>query len=490
MERLSGLDATFLYLETTNTPMHVAGLIVFDPSELRGEWSIERIKEMYRERLHLAPPFRRRLVEVPFQLHHPLWIEDPDFDLDSHIRHVAVPPPGGMQQLEQLVSTLVEIPLDRTRPLWETWIIEGLENGYVASLTKVHHCAIDGKAGNQIMVSMFDLSPEGTPIPEPEEPWRPDHIPNEFELVGYALGSLARQPVRALKALRRTTEVALNIRRRNRQPDVQPPPAPFAAPRTSFNRPLTPRRTFAARSLPLGEVKQIKNTVGCTVNDVVLALCAGALRLWLDEQGEKPDAPLVAMVPVSVRDPKAKGNEGNEVSSMLTTLATDVDDPLERLRAISACMRQAKEQHNLIGADTLRNWAEFAAPALAGRAARLYSRMKIAGIHRPLFNLTISNVPGPPFPLYLAGGRVIATYPIGPIFDGAGLNITVMSYIDSLDFGLLACPDVLPGVHRIADGLAEALEDLTKAVTRTRPSRKRPKATRSPRRVQAEHEQT
>lgn len=462
MQRLTGLDAGFLYLETPTSPMHVASVIVIDPSTMPGGFSIDRVMEMYRERLHLAPPFRRRLVEVPFQLHHPLWIEDPDFDLNWHVRHIAVPAPGGTEELNRLVSHLVAIPLDRSRPLWEAWILDGLENGNVAILTKVHHAAIDGAAGNQIMVAMFDLSPEGSDIPPPEHEWEPDEVPTDTQLVGYAASSLARQPLRALKAARRTTEVALNIRRKNREPAMTPPPAPFSAPHTSINRPLTSRRTFDTTSLSLPTVKKVKNAFGCTVNDVVLALCAGALRRYFDARDEHLDAPLVAMVPVSVRTEGAGDAEGNQVSSMLTSLATDVDDPVERLAKISLGMRRAKEQQNLIGADTLQEWVEFAAPAVAGLAARLYSRTKISGRHRPLFNLTVSNIPGPPFSLYLAGALVKATYPVGPIFDGGGLNITVMSYLDRMDFGLLACPDVLPDVSIVSRGLGDALSELEK----------------------------
>jgi diacylglycerol O-acyltransferase len=460
MQRLTGLDASFLYLETPNSPMHVASVIVVDPSTAPGGFSLARALSMYDERLHLAPPFRRRLVEVPFQLHHPVWIEDPAFDLNWHVRHIAVPGPGGTDELNTLVSHLVAIPLDRTRPLWEVWIMEGLENGNVAILTKVHHSAIDGAAGNQIMVAMFDLSPEGEDIPPPEEEWVADEVPSDTQLVGYAASSLARQPLRAAKAVRRTTGVALNIRRRNREPDVAPPPAPFSAPRTSINQPLTARRSFDTVTLSLPTVKKIKNAFACTVNDVVLALCAGALRRYFESIDEDLDGSLVAMVPVSVRTDD--GGEGNQVSSMLASLATDIDDPVERLTTISQGMKRAKEQQTLIGADTLQEWAEFAAPAVAGTAARLYSRTRISGRHRPLFNVTISNVPGPPFPLYMAGAQVQATYPVGPITDGGGLNMTVMSYLDNLDFGLLACPDVLPDVSAVGRGLTDALAELEK----------------------------
>lgn len=463
MQRLTGLDASFLYLETPSMHMHVAGLMILDPSAVEGGVTLERVKEVYGQRLHLAPPFRRRLAEVPLGLHHPLWIEDPDFDIDFHIRATALPGPGTAEQLATTVGRLVAQPLDRSRPLWEVWVIEGLEDGNVACLSKVHHAAIDGASGNELTVALLDLTPE---VAEhtPTEEWEPDRVPTDVELLGYAASSLARQPVRLGKALYNAGGSALALRRRESDvPRLRPPPAPFTAPRTSFNTAITGRRSFAYTSLSLPAAKAVKNATGTTVNDVVLALCAGALRRYLGGRDELPDKPLVAMVPVSVRSDDQKDAMGNQVSSMLASLATDEDDPLERLEAIHESMAGVKQQLKAIGAETLGDWAEFAAPAVAGRAARLYSRTKIADRHRPLFNVTISNVPGPPFPLYSIGAEMVANFPLGPIADGGGLNMTVMSYRDSLDFGLLACPDVLPDVWNLAEGLQLALDELVAA---------------------------
>jgi WS/DGAT/MGAT family acyltransferase len=463
MQRLTGLDASFLYLETPSSHMHVAGLMILDASSVEGGITLEDVKAVYGERLHLAPPFRRRLVEVPFGLHHPLWVEDPDFDLDYHIRATALPSPGTPEQLSTLVGRLAALPLDRTRPLWEVWVIEGLEDGNIAVLSKVHHAAIDGASGNELTVALLDLTPE-IERHECTEEWVPDRIPNDIELLSYAASSLARQPVRVAKAMKKTAGAAMAVRRRNREvPNLAPPPSPFSAPRTSFNTAITPRRSFAFTSVSLPTVKAVKNAVGATVNDVVLALCAGALRRYLDDHDEHPDGPLVAMVPVSVRSDDEKDAMGNRVSSTFTSLATDVDDPVERLEVIHACMAEVKVQQQAIGADTLGDWAEFAAPALAGRAARLYSRTRMADRHRPLFNVTISNVPGPAFPLYSIGARMVSNFPVGPIMDGGGLNMTVMSYLDQLDFGLQACPDVLPDVWSLAEGLQQALDELVEA---------------------------
>jgi len=464
MQRLTGLDAGFLYMETPTSFMHVASLIVIDPSTAPDGWSFDRIRDLYTARLDQAPPFRRRLVEVPFGLHHPIWIEDPDFDIDYHLRHIAVPAPGGLAELTELIGHLVAIPLDRNHPLWEMWVIEGLEHGYVGLLTKVHHAAIDGASGEELMIAILDLTPEIEDKPAPNGPWVPDKVPTDTEMVSYAMMSLAQQPVRAVKTVKRTVETALQLRDRFAGPELTTPKLPFSAPHTSINASLTPHRSLGLSTVSLSRVKALKNRLGCTVNDTVLALCAGALRHYLDDIGEHPDGPLIAMVPVSVRSEEQKNTGGNQVSSAFASLATDLDDPLERVAVIHDSMNVAKQAQQLIGAETLQDWAEFAAPAIAGRAARMYTRMKIADRHRPLFNVTISNVPGPPFPLYVAGAEVVSTNPIGPIFEGGALNMTVMSYMDRLDFGLHACPERIPNVQLISDAIVLALGDLEAAV--------------------------
>jgi len=466
MKRLTGLDAGFLSMETPTSAMHVSGLAIYDPSDLPdggAGFGIDTVRAMVRGRLHLAPPFRQRLVSVPFQLHFPIWIEDPDFDLNDHIRRVAVPAPGGMRELTELAAELNSIQLDRTRPLWEMWYIEGLEGGRVATLTKIHHAAIDGASGSEITVAIFDLTPEVVDHPVPDEAWVPDKVPSDIEMLTYATQSLVRQPLRVLKALRRTGRAALDVRSLTRRLGGGLAPLPFTAPATSINGSISSARSVAVTTLSLSDVKRVKNAFGATVNDVVLALCAGALRRYFDDRGEELSGPLLAMVPVSVRSEDARGDMGNQVSTMFTSLSTDVSDPVERLGSIHEGMRGAKEQQKAIGADTLTNWTEFAAPAVFERAMRLYARMGLADRHRPIFNLTVSNVPGPQFPLYSAGAKLEANFPLGPIFDGAALNITVMSLEDSLDFGLLTCPDVVDDVWAISDGLAVALDELLTA---------------------------
>ena len=480
MQRLTGLDATFLYLETPHNHMHVASTCVFDPSTVPGGYSFEKVRALVEERLPLLPPFRQRLVEVPFGIHHPLWINDPDFDLDYHLRRAALPAPGGDQELAEFAAEVHARPLDRSRPLWEMYVVEGLENGMIATVTKTHHAAIDGVSGAELTVNLLDLQAEPTPVPpELAEQWKADREPTDVELFAFAVNSLVRQPAKLAKAALRTTSLAWGLRRRNRQPEVNPPPAPFSAPRTSLNTTITPHRRFAFTQVDLDDVKQVKNALGGTVNDVVLAMCSTALKQYLADQDERPDKPLIAMVPISVRTEDQKGTMGNRVSSMLVSLATDVDDPVERLHAISAGTTHAKDQEKAISAEFLTDWTEFAAPAVAARAFRLYSSMRLADRHNPFFNVTISNVPGPNFPLYSAGSRMVAMYPMGPIADGGGLNITVMSYMGSMFFGLVACRETVPKVWNIAHYLNDALEELKKAADRATASTAKAKPARS-----------
>jgi diacylglycerol O-acyltransferase len=477
MQRLSGMDASFLYLETPANHMHVAATAIFDPSTVPGGYSFEKIRDLVESRLHLLPPFRRRLLTIPFALHHPLWVEDPDFDLEYHVRRAALPAPGGEAELAEFAEQVMARPLDRSRPLWEMYVVEGLEHGHIATVTKTHHAAIDGVSGAELTVNLLDLSADAPPTPPPDVPWKPDRIPSDLELFTYTMNSLARSPVRGFKAARRTVETALNLRRRNRSSGVQAPPAPFSAPRTPLNVPITPHRRFAFTEVSLDDVKMVKNALGGTVNDVVLALCSGTLRNYLDAKGVHPDRPLLAMIPISVRTDDQKGAMGNRVSSMFVALATDIDDPVERLHAITEGTRHAKDQEKAIDAGTLASdWVEFAAPALAARAARLMSRMQSGGRIGPMSNVTVSNVPGPPFPLYSAGARMVAMYPMGPILDGSALNITVMSYMGSMYFGLVAGREAVPEVWDIARGITAALDELKKAADGTAsPTPKKPR---------------
>ncbi len=465
MERLSGMDATFLYLETPAGHMHVAMTGIYDASTMAGGYSFDKVRATIEERLPLVPPFRRRLVEVPFQFHHPVWIEDPDFDLDHHVHRVTCPAPGGRRELARLAAQIASEPLDRSRPLWEAWVIEGLKHDRFGLVVKVHHATIDGSGGAELMTALFDLSADGREIDF--DPVPVEHVPSDVELLSYAALSKARRFGDAFGLIGRTAQSVNNVITGIRNPERRHGAVPLTAPRTPFNASITPDRSVSFARVPLDETKAIKAALGVKVNDVVLAICSGTLRHYLEGLGALPEESLMAVCPVSVRTEDERNTQGNKVSAMFTSLATDVDDPFERIQTIANSTAGAKEDQNAIGARTLTDWAEWATPRTFGLAARLYSSMNLANSHRPIHNLVISNVPGPDFPLYMAGAEMVATYPMGPIMDGAGLNITVMSYRNSIDFGFLACTDLVPDVWDLADAVGHAFEEI-KAAAATR----------------------
>jgi WS/DGAT/MGAT family acyltransferase len=462
MQRLSGLDTAFLSIETPAAHMHVMSAAVVDPATAPGGLSVGSVRELLLERMHLLPPFRRRLVHVPFDLHHPLWIEDPHFDIDFHLRRSALPAPGGPAELAQFTADVGARPLDRSRPLWELWYVDGVEGGRVALVTKVHHAAIDGMSGTELIAALYDLEPVPSARLDVEiaPEFVPDHVPNDVELLAYAAASIARQPALVVKNLRRTARSALRVASRVR--GGVKAGLPLTAPRITLNGSISPQRRVAFVDVSLTDIKKVKDAFGVKVNDVVLAIATGAMRHYLGERGELPDRPLVATIPTSVRTPEQKSAMGNRVSAMFAALPVELDDPLEALHAIHASTVDAKELHEDIGGETLQEWAEVVAPALFSRAMKAYTNLRLADRHRPVHNLIVSNVPGPPFPLYFAGARLESFYPLGPIFDGAGLNLTVISYLDSVGFGFLACRELAPDIERLADAVPDALGALVK----------------------------
>lgn len=464
MERLSGLDASFLYFETSQMHMHVSIVAVLDPKEMPGGYSFDRIQRLIEGRLHLLPPFTRRLVRVPFDLHHPMWVNDPDFDIIHHVRRVSCPAPGGPRELAAICGRINSTPLDRSRPLWEVWVIEGLADGRFACLTKVHHSAVDGASGAELMVHLFTMDRDAPPPPPPSKALI-ERVPSDREMVQHAVASRLRMPMEMVQLARSTVRAVADVVKMRRDPETSSGATPLTAPRTRFNGAITAHRSVAFARVPLAEVKAVRKAFGATVNDVVLAICAGTLRRYLLSHDELPKQPLIATCPISVRDQAdAKSRpSANKVSAMFTSLATNVADPVARLRAIQSTTRGAKEEHNAIGAQMLQNWAEFAAPTTFSLAARFYTHMKLADRHRPIHNLVISNVPGPPFPLYLAGAELVAVYPMGPVFEGAGLNITVLSYMGSIDFGFNAATNSVPDLWTMAEQVEPAFAELVDA---------------------------
>ncbi|HEY5335107.1 MAG TPA: wax ester/triacylglycerol synthase family O-acyltransferase [Mycobacteriales bacterium] len=488
MRQLTGLDTQFLAMENGRIHAHVGMVAILDPSTAPGGLiDAERIKEVLRERIHLLPPFRWRLVRVPFDLDHPYWIEDPDFDLDYHVRDAALPPPGDMKALGAMAAREASRPLDRTRPLWELQIVHGLPDGKVAMLSKVHHAAVDGMSGAEIMGVLLDLDPQGREIEPPDER-RPEGMPNELGLVVRGIARLPLHPLRGLRSLpsvlpgldavppaRNLPLVGKASRFYTRavklpgqvlgntdggileMPEVK-------APRTPYNGEVHAARRFAFGSLSLETVKEIKRFHGVTVNDVVMSLCAGALRAQLIERGALPTDPLVVMVPLSVRQPEQVGTFGNKISMMVVPIPTDLADPVERLAMMNATMTIAKTRHQALPATLLSDATQFIPPALFARAVRSLFKVAASGALAPSLNLVISNVPGSPFPLYLGGARLETVYPVSVLFEGVGLNITVMSYLDHLDFGLIADRELEPEVWTLMDHLHRELDALAASV--------------------------
>ena len=318
-------------------------------------------------------------------------------------------------------------------------------------------------SGAELMVNLFDLEPGGR-ILDPPAPRAPEAIPSDLDMVGHALVSRARRQASILPLLNTTARTVGALVSRRRDPDATVGAVPLTAPPTPWNRSITPHRRMSFTRVSLDDVKRIKNEVGCTVNDVVLGLMGGALRRYLQAHDALPDAPLVAVCPVSVRSDAEAGEMNNKVSAMFTSLATDVDDPIERLQVIHEVTKGAKEDHNVLGANLLQDWAEHAAPTTFALAARLYSSMNLSDRHRPIHNVVISNVPGPPFPLYYAGAQLQYTLPMGPVMEGAGLNITVLSYMDNVDIGFMACRELVPDVWSLVDHVSAAMDELLAAI--------------------------
>ncbi|GAA5057551.1 WS/DGAT/MGAT family O-acyltransferase [Nocardia callitridis] len=458
MEKLTGLDASFLYLETGTQHLHVCALLLLDPAE--GDYSFGAFKDELARRLPLVPQLRRRLYEVPFHLDHPVWVADKDFDLDYHVRRVGIPAPAGHTELAELIGDIAGRPLDRERPLWEMTVVEGLADGTIAVVCKYHHAAVDGIAATSLMMHLCDLTP-GADTEVPPDEWQPERSPGEARLFAEAalrfpakIGMLAMVP----KTLGMVAGFA--DRRRKNQSGMA---LPFSAPRTPFNRTITPHRAVAFTDTDIAAIKEIKSAFGVKVNDVVLTIVAGVLRSYLLAHGELPDRSLMASVPVSVHDSTRHTKGINKVSALFARLGTDIEDPAQRLREVAEANRDAKEEHDLVGSDFLQDWSKYAPPNTFQLGARMYSALRLAEKHPVVHNLVVSNVPGPPAPLYFLGVPVAGMYPFGPVFHGAGLTVTVLSTHNALNFGFIACKESVPDIADLADAVPAVVTELLTA---------------------------
>jgi diacylglycerol O-acyltransferase / wax synthase len=482
MRQLTGLDAQFLALETPRQAGHVGALAVLDPSTRPdGKLELDDLMEMLAERMPLLPPFRWRLKTVPFGLDYPYWIDDPDFDLEYHVRELAIPAPATDEKIAEQVARIFSRPLDRARPLWELYLIHGLEDGNVGLLTKIHHAAVDGMSGAEILSVLLDLSPEGREPPPPSGNGAGDREPGALQMLARAALGAPRYFERVVRATpstlpnledtpilgdipgaqtlgRLSARFARAIRSRPPGPSRMLERSNLTPPRTSFNGRVSAHRRFAYGQLPLKDVKAVKNAHGCTVNDVVVAICAGAVRRWLIEHDELPDTPLVAQIPVSVRTEEQLGTYGNRIGMLAAPIFSNIADPVERLQMTHEALLSAKERHKALPAQLLQDATQFIPPAVFARAARV--SFSLAATRTPIWNMVVSNVPGPQFPLYCCGARMVSHYPVSVITDGLGLNITVMSYCGSLDIGIVADREQMRDVWRLIDWMRESLEEL------------------------------
>ncbi len=465
MQHLSGVDASFLHLETPETPMHVGSLMLFDlPEGYRGDF-YEDVKALIAQRMHLASIFHRKLAQMPFELAEPVWIEDDDIDIDYHVRGATLRKPGSMAQLEALIARLHSTLLDRSRPLWEVYVIDGLASGQIAYYTKAHHSGIDGKAGVEMAKAFYDLTPEVRKVrPPPIRRGGRNYQLGIAELLRAAVSNAASQYVKVGRMVP-TGVKALNTVRKILSQRKQAPGERSLnlglAPKTPFNVSITNQRSYSTMSLPLDELKALGKRAGGTVNTVVMAMCSGALRRYLAERNELPDKPLIAMVPVSLRAAD-DDSMNNQVSAIRVDLATELADPADRFKAIHASSEAAKGVVSalkpVLGADT----PILGSPWLMTGLASLYGRSNLASRMSPLANVTISNVPGMPVTLYMAGAKMANFFPVSIPYHGAALNITVQSYAGKMEFGVTVCRRVMtqPEAHELIEHLKAALHEI------------------------------
>jgi diacylglycerol O-acyltransferase len=455
LKPLSGLDSLFLHLETPATPMHVGAVHLLQRPRRGGDFLL-RVRRHVARRLHLSPVFTRQLASMPLDFANPVWVRAPDVDLTKHIVRVTLPGPGTLAQLEAAIARLHAQPLDRSRPLWRFHVIEGLKDGQLAFYTKVHHATLDGASGVVLAQALLDLAPSPRTVAPARR--RSAQEPGLVALVGTAFKVSGTQTFNLVRQLPAMGRVALQLLKGN---------TGFSrnlsfGPRTDFNRVIDSGRSFATASLPLADVQRLAGAHGVTLNDLVLALVSGALRDYLKPRGGIPAKSLVAAMPVSLRE--AGNTEATTLATMtLTSLATDVADPLDRLHAVQASARAAKEVTRQLKGVMPTDFPSLGLPWLLSAAAGIYGRTSLANRLPPIANVVVSNVPGPGAPLYLAGARLLTYWPVSIVEHGLGLNITLQSYAGSLDFGIIAARVGIPDARPLARGLLQAFDQLQKA---------------------------
>lgn len=479
MQQLSGLDASFLYLETKNSPMHIASLGIYDPSTAPdGKVTFKQILANTLARKHLVPPMNNVLVDVPFRLDHPYWIADDKLDVEYHIRHMALPQPGDWRQLCILVSRLHARPMDRSRPLWEMDVIEGLDNvagcpkGSFAIYLKIHHAAFDGASAVELGAALHDFTPNYKKIAAPVK-IKGERPPSNASLILRSQLNTIKQPMRMFNVARSTlpgfAKLAAGLRK-GKYTRVK------SVPRTRFNGTVSPHRVFEGMSVDFENIRAIKNQFeGVTVNDIALSICGGALRKYLSSKQELPEDSLVAMAPINVRTQDEKGTHGNQVSQMTVLLRSDIEDPIDRLIAVNQGTRNAKELTNAVGAKAMTDITQFIPSTLAGTAAKLSSSMGLANQIKPQYNCTVTNVPGLQVPMYYTGAQLVNTYGLGPAVDSMGLFHAISSYCGQFIISVTCCREMMPDPEFYISCVKQSYQELYDA---SKPKKKIKKETK------------
>ena len=463
---LSALDATFIYLESEHSPMAIGAVYVIDAKDTPGGFTYQAWHALVKSRLKLSKVFRQRLVQVPLYLSFPYWVNDPAFDLDDHLLSVSLPEPGGMTELMQLAADTWGQVLNRERPLWDiTFVsgvngIAGISKGSFALITRVHHAAVDGKASTEMMTALLDVTPEVRTI-DAEDLWEPEELPSNLDVITRSWSKAGQKALELAGFVGKAAVGTAQLQGERWLKKIEPPPRLLSAPPTIFNQPINSARTFWGKNFDFERIRAIRKAVpGVTINDVVLAICAGGLRRYLAEKDELPLKPLVAMAPISVRGEEE--GTGNQVSAMLVSLATDIDNAFDRLTHIRANTQRSKIHAGALPANKL---TEFLPSETLAAAARVYTRTRLGGHHRPFFNVTITNVPGPPVPLYVAGARIHSAFGMAPILDGLGLILVVLSYHGRISIGISSCEQMVPDPDNMAECIEYSLDELEHAVS-------------------------
>jgi len=467
MQQLSDLDASFLYLETDNSPMLIGGLYVFDSTLRETPMNFGEFYSFIESRLHVARFFRQRLVEVPLKLDQPYWVDDPEFELSKHLSYVTLHGESKDSQLTELAADLFSQSLDRDKPLWSITFVDGLDNdsslpdNCFAMIVRIHHAAIDALSGDEVMSSLLDFSDTPTNTKQPTA-WNPEPLPSKFRLIGGAYGNALGTPFRLANLAKETAASTFYSALLQRLRNLNLPPALFSAPRTAFNNTISDKRALHYVEIPLERIKSIRKEIDdSTINDVVMGICAEALHHYLKDHNATPDSPLIAMTPISVRSKSLQKKTGNQLSAIMLSLATDITHPIARIRKIHENAVISKTYSQAISAGRL---TELIPSSVAALSARIYTEFQLAQRHKPLFNIPITNIPGPQTPLYMNGSKLIRQIGTAPLFDGIGVVLVVVSYDGKITISVTSCPSMMENPGNFGSYLLKAVDQIEKAL--------------------------